>query len=128
MTGRRRATSLEGSPTPPPEASMNVILTILIGFPLGYLIHSRRTAITAYVLADSYLFTFQTAFLLMQWVDGDEHAFGSRGRTWSPERTTQFFSYLVLNGVIVAIGVGLVILGNRVRARRTASRETVAAG
>ncbi|MEP6817681.1 MAG: hypothetical protein ABI873_19255 [Marmoricola sp.] len=107
---------------------MNVILTILIGFPLGYLIRSRGTAIATYVLVDSYLFTFQTAFLLMQWVDGDNHAFGSRGRDWSAERTTQFFSYLVLNGVIVAIGIGLVMLGHRVHARRTTARDTVAAG
>lgn len=107
---------------------MNIILTILIGFPLGYLIHSRRTAITAYVLVDCYLFTFQTAFLLMQWVDGDDHAFGGHGRAWSAERTTQVFSYLVLNGVIVAIGIGLVIVGHRIRARRTARRQTVTAG
>lgn len=107
---------------------MNVILTILIGFPLGYLIRQRGTAIATYVLVDSYLFTFQTAFLLMQWVDGDNHAFGSRGRDWSAERTTQFYSYLVLNGVIVAIGIGLVMLGHRVHARRTTARDTVAAG
>jgi hypothetical protein len=107
---------------------VNIILTILIGFPLGYLIRSRGTAITTYVFLDCYLFTFQTAFLLMQWVDGDDHAFGSRGRDWSAERTTQFFSYLVLNGVIVAIGIGLVLLGHRVRARRTATRDVVAAG
>jgi len=107
---------------------MNIILTILVGFPLGFLIRSRSRAIVTYVLVDSYLFTFQTAFLIMQWVDGDEHAFGSRGRDWSAERTTMFFSYLVLNGVIVAAGIGLVILGHKVRSHRTAGRDTVAAG
>ena len=107
---------------------MNIILTILVGFPLGFLIGSRSRAIVTYVLVDSYLFTFQTAFLIMQWVDGDEHAFGSRGRDWSTERTTMFFSYLVLNGVIVAAGIGLVILGHKVRSHRTAGRDTVAAG
>ncbi|HVQ19157.1 MAG TPA: hypothetical protein VMT27_09015 [Actinomycetes bacterium] len=106
---------------------MNIILTILIGFPLGYLIRSRGTAVLAYVILDGYLFTFQTAFLLMQWVDGDTHAFGPRGRSWSPEKTTQFISYLVLNGVIVAIGIGLVLLGHKVRARRTNARDTVTA-
>jgi hypothetical protein len=107
---------------------MNVILTILVGFPLGFLIRSRGSAIVTYVLVDSYLFTFQTAFLLMQWADGDQHAFGARGGDWTPERTTMVFSYLVLNGVIVAIGVGLVILGHKMRSRRTAGRDTVAAG
>jgi hypothetical protein len=107
---------------------MNIILTILIGFPLGYLIRSRGTAVTSYVLVDSYLFTFQTAFLLMQWADGDTHAFGSRGGAWSAERTTQLASYLVLNGVIVALGIGLVLLGHRIRARRTAGRDVVVAG
>jgi hypothetical protein len=108
------------------EVRMNIILTILIGFPLGFLIHSRRTAVISYVLVDSYLFTFQTAFLLMQWVDGDDHAFGTRGRDWSAMRTTQFVSYLVLNGVIVALGIGLVVLGHRLRHRAT-TRDTVAA-
>jgi hypothetical protein len=107
---------------------MNVILTILVGFPLGYLVRSRGTAIISYVLVDSFLFTFQTAFLLMKWVDGDEHAFGPRGRDWSTEQTGQFLSYLVLNAVIVGIGIGLVILGHKVRAHRSAHRSIVAAG
>ena len=107
---------------------MNIILTILVGFPMGYLIRSRSRAVVTYVLVDSYLFTFQTAFLIMQWVDGDNHAFGSRGGAWSAERITMVFSYLVLNGVIVAVGIGLVILGHKLRARRTAGRDTVAAG
>jgi hypothetical protein len=107
---------------------MNVILTILVGFPLGYLIRTRSTAVITYVLVDAYLFTFQTLFLLMQWVDGDTHAFGPHGRSWSAEKSTQVFSYLVLNGVIVAIGIGLVVLGQKVRARRTAARDVVTAG
>jgi len=105
---------------------MNVVFTILIAFPLGFLIRPRGTAILTYVLANSFLFTFQTAFLVMKWVDGDEHAFGDRGRDWSTEQYGQFYSYIVLNGVIIAVGVGLVILGNRVRTRRMASRDTVA--
>jgi hypothetical protein len=64
----------------------------------------------------------------MQWVDGDEHAFGARGGDWTAERTTMVASYLVLNGVIVAIGVGLVVLGHKLRTRQTAGRDTVAAG
>ena len=107
---------------------MNIILTVLLGFPLGFLIRSRRNAVFTYVLIDSYLFTFQTAFLLMQWVDGDDHAFGARGGDWTAMRTTQVVSYLVLNGVIVALGVALVALGHRVRTRRSVSRDTVAAG
>ena len=107
---------------------MNIVLTILVGFPLGFLIPSRSHAVIAYVLLDSYLFTFQTAFLLMQWADGDEHAFGARGGAWSAERTTMVLSYLVLNGVIVAVGIGLVILGHKIRSRRTSARDTVAAG
>jgi hypothetical protein len=107
---------------------VNIIFTILVGFPLGFLIRSRTNAIVTYVLIDSYLFTFQTAFLLMQWTDGHEHAFGARGGDWSAERITMVFSYLVLNGVIVAIGVGLVVLGHKVRSRRTSARDTVAAG
>jgi hypothetical protein len=107
---------------------VNIILTIMVGFPLGYLIRSRTHAVVTYVLLDSYLFTFQTAFLLMQWTDGDNHAFGTRGGAWTAERTTMVLSYLVLNGVIVAAGIGLVVLGNKARSRRAAQRDTVAAG
>jgi hypothetical protein len=107
---------------------VNIILTILVGLPLGFLLRSQTHAVVTYVLVDSYLFTFQTAFLLMQWADGDEHAFGARGGAWTAERTTMVFSYLVLNGVIVAVGIALVILGHRIRARRTSARDTVAAG
>ena len=107
---------------------MNIILTMVLAFPLGYLIRARGTAIISYVLVNGYLFTFQTAFLLMQWADGDEHAFGPRGRSWSPEKVTQVFSYFVLNGAIVAGGIGLVILGNRVRSRRANRRGVVTAG
>ena len=107
---------------------MNIILTVLVGFPLGFLIRSRTHAVVTYALLDSYLFTFQTAFLLMQWADGDAHAFGARGGAWSAERTTMVLSYLVLNGVIVAVGIGLVILGHKIRSRRTSARDTVAAG
>lgn len=105
---------------------MNVIFTVLIAFPLGYFVSQRGAAVLTYVLADGFLFTFQTAFLVMKWVDGDDHAFGDRGRDWSTEQYGQFYSYLVLNAVIIAVGIGLVVLGNKIRARRTARRDVVA--
>jgi hypothetical protein len=103
---------------------VNVVFTLLVALPIGFFVRRRGTAIVSFVLAASYLFTFQTAFLVMKWVDGDPHAFGDRGRNWSTEQYGQFISYLVLNGVIVAIGVGLVILGGRIRTRR--SRHDIA--
>jgi hypothetical protein len=105
---------------------MNVVFTILIAMPLGYFISRRSTAVITFVLANSFLFTFQTAFLVMKWVDGDEHAFGERGRDWSTEQYGQFYSYIAINALIIAVGVGLVILGHKIRARRTASRDVVA--
>jgi hypothetical protein len=60
----------------------------------------------------------------MKWVDGDEHAFGDRGLDWSTEQYGQFYSYIVINALI--IGVGLVILGHKIRAGRTARRDVVA--
>jgi hypothetical protein len=105
---------------------MNVVFTILIAFPVGYFISQRSTAVITYVLANSFLFTFQTAFLVMKWVDGDNHAFGDRGLDWSTERSVQFYSYIVINGLIIAVGVGLVIFGHKMRARRTAKRGVVA--
>jgi hypothetical protein len=105
---------------------MNVVFTILIAFPVGYFISQRSSAVITYVLANSFLFTFQTAFLLMKWVDGDEHAFGNHTLEWSTERSVQFWSYIVINALIIAVGVGLVILGHKMRARRTAKRDVVA--
>lgn len=105
---------------------MNVVFTILIAFPLGFLIRQRGTAVISFVLANSFLFTFQTAFLVMKWVDGDEHAFGDRGRDWSTEQSAQFYSYVVLNGLIIAAGIGLVVLGHKIRAGRNAKRDVVA--
>jgi len=105
---------------------MNVVFTILIAFPLGYFISQRSTAVITFVLANSFLFTFQTAFLMMKWVDGDEHAFGNHSLDWSTERSVQFYSYIVINALIIAVGVGLVILGHRIRARRSTSRDVVA--
>jgi hypothetical protein len=105
---------------------MNVVFTILIAFPLGYFISRRSTAVITFVLANSFLFTFQTAFLIMKWVDGDEHAFGDHGLDWSTERSVQFYSYVVINALIIAVGVGLVILGHKIRERRTARRDVVA--
>ena len=87
-----------------------------------------KTAVVTYVLLNSFLFTFQTAFLVMKWVDGDEHAFGERGRDWSGEQYGQFYSYIVINALIIAVGVGIVILGNKFRASRTAKRNVVAVG
>jgi hypothetical protein len=105
---------------------MNVIFTILVAFPLGYLIHQRSTAVVWYVLLNSFLFTFQTAFLVMKWVDGDDHAFGDRGLDWSGEQYAQFYSYIVLNALIIAVGSGIVVLGGKFRASRTAKRNVVA--
>ena len=106
---------------------MNIILTILVGFPMGYLIRSRSTAVLTYVLVDSYLFTFQTAFLLMQWVDGDDHAFGARGGDWTAERTTWSAPTWSSTGSSSPSASALV-LGHRLRARRSARRDVVAAG
>jgi hypothetical protein len=105
---------------------MNVVFTILIALPLCYFISRRSTAFIKLLQPNSYLLNFQTAFLVMKWVDGDEHAFGDRGRDWSTEQSLQFYSYIVLNALIIAVGVGLVILGHKIRARRTARRDVVA--
>lgn len=105
---------------------MNIIFTILVALPIGLLVRKRGTAVIAYVIADAFIFTFQTAFLVMKWVDGDQHAFGERGRDWSNERIIDFYSYPVVNGLILAAGVGLVILGSKLHSRRTASRNVVA--
>ena len=92
---------------------MIAIVTVLLAFPLGYLLRSHMAANVAYAIAYLWAFTFQSLYLTLSWVGGDDSAF--------PKGPDAFpLSYGLVAGAIFGVGFGLVALGRRVRARRAA--------
>ena len=100
---------------------MELIVMILVPLPLGLLVRSRTAAYLAYIAIHSFVFTFQTANLIMEWANGSTEAFGSfpdfnNGDVWG---------YGIINLVIYGVGLGLVTLGYRIRTKRNARRNSV---
>jgi hypothetical protein len=106
---------------------MNLIYTVLIALPLGLLISSRSTAVLSYLLIGSYLFSFQNTTVLLSWFGhGSDSAFGPHPEGFPAEAATgEVIGYGVVNAVITLVGVGLVLLGARLRTRRAARRNVV---
>ena len=94
---------------------MELIVTVVLAFPLGFLVRDRITAYLAYIAVHAFVFPFQTFQLTREWVGGDTSAFPA-------DAGSVPWSYLLVNAVIYAAGLGLVTLGRRVRARRDAKR------
>lgn len=101
---------------------MNLVYTVLAAFPLGYLVTRRQTALLAYLLVGSYLFTFQAISVMLSWLADDRPvAFGpsptSLPVTYSE---SEVWGYAAVNVAITSVGVGLVLLGHRTGSRRRA--------
>ena len=47
---------------------MNLVYTVLVALPLGFLLSSRSTAVLSYLLVGSYLFSFQSTSLVLEWL------------------------------------------------------------
>ncbi|GAA0260774.1 hypothetical protein [Cryptosporangium japonicum] len=94
---------------------MELILLVVAPLPLGFLVRSRSAAFVAYIALQSFVFTFQSTALTLEWVRGSTAAFERDGATPWP--------YLLFNAVIYGLGLGLVALGARLRARREARRS-----
>jgi hypothetical protein len=92
---------------------MIAIVTVLLAFPLGYLLRSHQAANVAYAIAYLWAFTFQGLYLTRMWVGGDHSAFPK-------DPDTLPISYGLVAGGIFAVGFGLVALGHRVATRRAA--------
>ncbi|HET8600855.1 MAG TPA: hypothetical protein VFL99_11050 [Segeticoccus sp.] len=109
---------------------MNVIYTVLVALPLGVLLPSRSTAILTYLLVGSYLFSFQSTNLVLDWLGhSSPSAFGPFPDDFpAVSSNSAVFGYGVVNATITLAGVGLVLLGARLRRRRAAKREVVAVG
>jgi hypothetical protein len=92
---------------------MIAIVTVLLAFPLGYLLRSHLAANVAYAIAYLWAFTFQALYLTRMWVGGDDSAFPK-----DPDALP--ISYGLVTAAIFAVGFGLVAFGHRVGARRAA--------
>ena len=90
---------------------MIAIVTVLLAFPLGYLVRSHLAANVAYAIAYLWAFTFQSLYLSLSWAGGDYSAFPKDGFP---------LSYGIAATGIFAVGFGLVALGHLVATRRTA--------
>ncbi len=93
---------------------------ILVPFPLGLLVRSLVAVYIAYVAIHAFVFTFQTALLVMEWANGSTEAFGpfpdyDNGDVWA---------YGIVNLVIYSIGLGLITLGHRIRTNRNTRRKS----
>lgn len=106
---------------------MNLIYTVLFALPLGLLISSRATAILSYLLVGSYVFSFQSTSVLLGWLGHEgPSAFGPYPEAFPAKAATgDVIGYGAINAAITLVGVGLVILGARLRVRRMARRNVV---
>lgn len=100
---------------------MIAILTVLAAFPLGWFVRNRVAGFLAYGLLMAHLYTFQTAVLVMEWVNGADAAFGQSS---SSALLDVAWGYLAVTSLIYAAGLGLVALGQRMRTRQDATRGT----
>ncbi len=93
---------------------MELIVMILTAFPIGYLVRKRLAAFVVYIGVHSFVFTFQTASLIIEWAGGDTAAFGP----FPMASTDHVWGYAEVNLAIYLVGLALVFLGNRMATRR----------
>ncbi len=100
---------------------MELIVMIVIAFPLGFFVKNRTAAYVAFIAVHGFVFTFQSVALITQWAGGSTSAFGP-----SPKADkSEVWSYGVVNLVIFAAGLGLVALGCYVANRRRNKTTTL---
>src|SRR3954469_302094 len=96
---------------------MVAIVTVLFAFPLGYFLRNRTSAYLAYVAIYAYSFTFQTLYLLRDWI-------GDSGSAFPRDPDKLPLGYLVVTAGIYAVGFLLITLAHRLATKRRA-RSTV---
>jgi hypothetical protein len=108
---------------------MNVLFTVLFAFAIGYFVKHRGLAIVTYLALDAIVFCYQTLHLLLEWLaGGSEPAFGPNPSGGLPLEFSNrdLTVYGVVNLVIIAVGIGLVLLGTKVAARRAEKKGVIA--
>jgi hypothetical protein len=107
---------------------MNLVYTVLVALPLGFLVSSRATAVLSYLVVGSFVFSYQNTSLILEWLSHRSRpAFGPFPEELPAQASmSELLGYGVINAVITLVGVGLVLLGARLRARRASHRDVVA--
>ncbi len=110
---------------------MNIVFTVVFAFAIGFFVQQRGLAIVTYLALDAMVVAYQGVSVLLNWMaDEPPVAFGPSPSGAFPIEysTSETWGYGVINLAITTVGVGLVVLGTRVRARRAAGREVAAVG
>ncbi len=107
---------------------MNIIFTVLFAFAIGYFVKKPGIAIVTYLALDAIVFSYQSVGVLLDWMaDKPPVAFGPSPKALPVEYSnSELWGYGLVNLAIIAVGIGLVVLGARISARRAARRTTIA--
>ena len=97
---------------------MDLVLYVLIGFPLGYFLRSRSAAYVTLIAIHSFLAQFMAIVLVREWVGHDTSAFPA-----DPAATP--WGYGVAALVSYALAFALVEVGHRVRLRRRTRSDAI---
>ncbi len=97
---------------------MNLIVSILIAFPLGFFVPSRLAAQVSFAALYLFFYVSTAVVLLIDWAGGSKEAFGP----YPDGDGGQILSFVVISAAVFAIGALLVHAGSAVR-RRRASRH-----
>lgn len=104
---------------------MNIIVTLLVAFPLGFFIATRIAAYLAFVTVYFLGFVSASVLLIVEWAGGSTQAFGS----FPDADSGQVSSYIVVNMAVFVTGALLVLWGGAVRRkRRSGGTSTATAG
>ena len=111
-----------------------MIYFLLITVPIGYFVPRRTVAILTYLLIASFLFSYQTLAVLLTWMSGATGLGGASAFGPAPDPIpitysgSELAAYGIVNLVITLVGIGLVLLGSRLRARKRNSHTGVDVG
>ena len=107
---------------------------LLLTVPIGYFVSPRTVAILTYLLIDSFIFSYQTLGVLLTWMSGATGLGGASAFGPAPDSIpitysgSELAAYGIVNLVITLIGIGLVLLGAKLRARKRNSHTAVDVG
>jgi hypothetical protein len=99
------------------------LILVIAALPLGWFIRHRLTGYVVYLAAQCFLFTFQSTKLILEWANGHTNAFGN----FPKANAGDVWSYGVVNLIILAIGLGVLALGQYLAARRRSRRTEMVA-
>lgn len=109
---------------------MNIIFTVLFALPIGYFVKQRGLAVVAYLAVDAIVFGFQSVTVLLDWLSNSPPVAFGPSPTGFPitYSSGELLAYGVVNLIVIAVGVGLTVLGTVIAKRRSVKREAVLVG